>query len=214
MKKLSLFCATLFVYTSVSLASAPFSEFKVGYQDPADAKAGYIFGLNVGRMIDEGLSWGFEFNYFQKTYQKVTDVKDIQLPSGITPTQKELELQYKTYIIPLFLKLNLENQLGYKSPFFLRASGGLGWEMVWNSEDNYLTGNHSTRFYNGFGWQACLGVGFQVSSSANLFVDGVYNGSKVKRNEKSNEEGLPTWEELDLSGFGIRLGISIIGFGW
>lgn len=214
MKKILTIFAMLLVYTSVSMASAPFSEFKIGYQDPADAKAGYIFGLNIGRMIDESLSWSFEFNYFQKTYRKVTNVADIELPSGITPSQKELELQYKTYIIPLFLKLNLENQLGYKGPFFLRASGGLGWEMVWNSEDNYLTRIHSTRFYNGFGWEANLGVGIQISSSANLFVDGVYNGSKVKRNAKSNAEGLPTWEELDLSGFGIRIGVSIIGFGW
>jgi len=42
----------------------------------------------------------------------------------------------------------------------------------------------------------------------------MYNGSKVKRNEKTNEDGLPSWEELDISGFGIRAGVSIVGFGW
>ncbi len=193
--------------------NVPFSEFKVGYQDPADAKAGYIFGLNIGRMIDESLSWSFEFNYFQKTYKRITTLEEIQV-NDITPQLKQKELEYKTYMIPLFLKLNLENQLGYRSPFFLRASGGLGWQMVWNSEDNYITDEHSTRFYHGFGWQGSLGVGLQISSSANFFVDGVYNGSKVTRNQERNASGYPTWEELDLSGFGVRLGISILGFGW
>ena len=49
---------------------------------------------------------------------------------------------------------------------------------------------------------------------ANLFVDGMYNSSKVKRNEGTTEAGLPTWEELDLSGLGVRVGVSIVGFGW
>ncbi|MBN2366421.1 MAG: hypothetical protein EH225_10825 [Calditrichaeota bacterium] len=193
--------------------NVPFSEFKVGYQDPEDARAGYIFGLNVGRMIDESLSWSFEFNYFQKSYTRVTTLGEVQL-NDITPEIKQKELEYKTYMIPLFLKLNWENQLGYRSPFFLRASGGLGWEMVWNNENNYITDVHSTRFYHGFGWQGALGIGIQISSSANFFLDGIYNGSKVTRNDSTNEEGFPTWEELDISGFGLRVGISILGFGW
>ena len=195
-------------------AKAPYTEFKVGYIDPNAAKAGYIFGVNLGRMIDESLSWSFEFNYYQKVYKKVTTDYEIQLPSGIEPTGMSVETEYKTYIIPLFLKLNLENQLGNRGPIFLRGSAGLGWEMVWNKEYNYISKTQDTRFYHGFGWQATAGMGLQISSSANLFVDGMYNGSKVKRNEKTNEDGLPSWEELDISGFGIRVGVSIVGFGW
>lgn len=204
----------LIAFSFPMYAKAPYTEFKFGYIDPKAAKAGYLFGVNLGRMIDESLSWSFEFNYYQKVYKKVTTDYEIQLPSGIEPTGKEVEFEYKTYIIPLFLKLNLENQLGGNGPFFIRGSAGLGWEMVWNKENNYLTDSQSTRFYHGFGWQATAGLGLRISSSANIFVDGMYNGSKVKRNEKTNEDGLPSWEELDISGFGIRAGVSIVGFGW
>jgi hypothetical protein len=204
----------LFFVTSPLSAKAPYTEFKVGYMDPNATKAGYLFGVNLGQMIDESLSWSFEFNYFQRVYNKITTVDEIQFPSGISPTEKQKELEYKTYIIPLFLKLNLENQLGYKSPFFLRGSGGLGWEMVWNKENNYLNDSRATRFYHGFGWQLTAGIGLQISSSANLFVDGMYNGSKTKRNQETNEDGLPSWEELDISGFGVRVGVSIVGFRW
>jgi len=214
MKRYCVAFLLIIIFFLDSYSIAPFTELKVGYQDPSDAEAGYIFGLNIGRMIDESLSWSFELNYFQKGYKKIVKESDIQLPSGITPSQNKLELEYRTHILPLFIKLNYEHALGYKSPIYARASAGLGWELLWNKVDNYNTDTHKTRFYNGFGWQATVGVGFGISSTANLFVDGVYNGSKVKRNESTNEDGLPIWEELDISGFGLRIGVSIVGFGW
>lgn len=201
--------------TQTGLSRAPFTEFKVGYYYPEDAKSGYLFGINVGRMIDESLSWSFEFNYFQRGYKRITKTSDLQF-GGTTPTQNQLELEYKTRILPFFVKLNYEHPLGIQSPIYFRGSAGIGWEMVWNNVDNYEINpsTHQKRFYHGFGWQTNAGLGFEISSSANFFIDGFYNGSKVKRNEKKNEEGLPIWEELDISGFGFRMGVSIVGFGW
>jgi hypothetical protein len=205
---------TVFIFLT-TFAKAPYTEFKIGYFDPKAAKPGYIFGANLGRMIDESLSWSFELNYFQKSYNKETKVEDIEIPgSGIDPEIKQLELSYKTIIVPIFLKLNYEHPLGKRSPFYARGSAGIGWELVWNKEDNYITKIHKTRFYHGFGWQGNLGIGLEMSSTSNLFADIMYNSSKPKRNEKKNEVGMPTWEELDISGFGIRVGVSIVGFGW
>jgi hypothetical protein len=213
MKMISYTLIFIIISGNCLFSRAPFTELKVGYQNPADADAGYIFGANFGRMIDESLSWSFELNYFQKGYKRVTQIEDLQL-NGIDPSQKQLELEYRTHIIPFFLKINYEHALGYRSPFYARASAGLGWEMLWNKVDNYVSDTHKTRFYHGFGWQGAVGVGFAISTSANLFLDGIYNGSKVKRNESTNENGLPIWEELDISGLGIRVGVSIVGFGW
>ncbi|GAB4363250.1 MAG: hypothetical protein Kow0042_00910 [Calditrichia bacterium] len=212
MKKIHLVLITLLIFSTTVLARAPFTEFKVGYLDPEKVKAGYIFGVNLGRMIDESLSWSFDFNYFQKTYKRTATIYG-ETSGNITPEIKQLELEFTTRIIPILAKLNYEHPLGYKSPFYVRASAGLGWELLWNSEDNYVENVHKTRFYHGFGWQASAGVGFEISSSANFFVDAFYNGSTVKRNKKK-VEGLPTWEELDISGIGFRIGVSIVGFGW
>ena len=215
MKKTIVTLIILFLFSYAGFARAPFTEFKVGLLNPKDIeKSGYIFGINLGRMIDESLSWSFEFNYFQKGYEKTTTGYELELSPGIDPKTVTKELEYKTRIIPMFLKLNYEHPLGYKSPFYARASAGLGWELVWNREDNYRTKTHKNRFYNGFGWQGSGGIGFEISSTANFFVDAFYNGSKVKRNHKTDEEGYPTWEELDVSGLGVRIGVSIVGFGW
>ncbi len=213
MKKVILSLMLLVLFIQPGFSRAPFTEFKVGYFYPEDTDHGYLFGINAGRMIDESLSWSFEINYFQKGYKKITKVSDIQF-GGTTPTVNQLDLEYKTRILPLYAKLNYEHPIAFKSPIYFRGSAGLGWEMVWNKVDNYFTDTHKTRFYNGFGWQATAGLGFEISSSANFFVDGFYNGSTVKRNSKTNDEGLPIWEELNISGFGVRVGISIVGFGW
>ena len=205
-----LFSAFLFS----ALASAPYTEFKVGYMNPNAAKAGYLFGMNLGRMIDESLSWSFEANYFQKGYKKVTTIYEYSTASGTHPDIKQLELEFTTRMIPVFAKLNYEHPLGINSPLYLRASAGLGWEMVWNNEKNYVDGVKKTRFYHGFGWQVSGGVSLAISSSANFFADIFYNNSTVKRNRTISADGLPTWEELDISGMGLKFGVSIVGFGW
>ncbi|MFZ0389203.1 MAG: hypothetical protein WAN36_02005, partial [Calditrichia bacterium] len=196
MKKTLLTLMLLMVFTGAALPQAPFSEFKFGILDPKDVnKSGYIYGVNLGRMIDESISWSFELNYFQKGYRKVTTVDKVTLPSGITVENKALELEYKTRILPLFAKLNYEHPIGYRSPFYMRAAVGLGWEMVWNEERIYLDNSQKTRFFHGFGWQGSGGIGVEISSSANFFIDAFYNGSTVKRNSSKSANGLQTWEE-------------------
>ncbi len=214
MRKSLLILVLTFFFTAPAFSGTPYTEFKVGYLNPSDAKAGYIFGLNMGRMIDESVSWSFELNYFQKTFNKTTTVASEQDLQGNIIKTKQTEIDLTTRIIPLFLKLNFESPLGRRSPLYARGSAGIGWEFLWSKENNYLEKTFQTRYFNGFGWQVSGGLGFQISSSANLFADLFYNGSKVKRGEKKNELGYPTWQELNISGLGVRVGISIVGFGW
>ncbi len=213
MKRLVVFLSLLSI-VGILWARAPYTEIKVGYMEPKAAEPGYLFGMNMGRMIDESLSWSFEANYFQRSYRKETTIYRSETQGGITPETKQLELDFVTRIIPVFMKLNYEHPLGGRGPFYVRASGAIGWEMVWNNEKNYLEGYEQNRFYHGFGWQVSAGLGFEISSSANFFVDAFYNDSRAKRNQSTNDRGLPTWEELDISGFGIKAGVSIVGFGW
>jgi hypothetical protein len=211
MKKIISLFVLVFALIGTSSAQLPYTEIKFGYFKPVDATDGYLFGVHLGRMIDESLSWGIEINYFRKTYQELTKVPD---PTQQTnPNRVTKQLEFVTQILPIWAKLNYEHPIAPRSPFFLRASAGIGWEFVWNREDNYQDNISDTRFYNGFGWQLATGVGMEISSKAVLFLDAFYNGAKVKRGS-DNRAGLPTWEELDISGFGLKLGVSIVGFGW
>ena len=211
MKKIFFLILMVFILTQTSSAQLPYTEVKFGYFKPADATDGYLFGVHLGRMIDESLSWGIEINYFRKTYQELTKVPDPKATSNPQIVTKQLE--FVTQMLPLWAKLNYEHPIALRSAFFLRASAGIGWEFVWNREDNYGDNISDTRFYNGFGWQLATGIGMEISSKSVLFVDAFYNGAKVKRGSDTIR-GLPTWEELDVSGIGLKVGVSIVGFGW
>ena len=211
MKKIFFPVLLIFALTQTSFAQLPYTEFKFGYFKPKDVTDGYLFGLHLGRMIDESLSWGVEINYFRKTYREETRVSD---PTNATsPVKVTRHLEFVTQILPVWAKLNYEHPIAPRSPLFLRGSAGIGWEFLWNREDNYDDGISDTRFYNGFGWQLAAGAGLEISSKSVLFADIFYNGAKVKRGE-GTIGGLPTWEELDISGFGSKVGVSIVGFGW
>ncbi len=214
MKKILSAVILLFSVFVSGYSQVAYTEIKVGRQDPAATKPGYLFGIMMGRSVDESFSWGLEVNYFQRSYQRTTTVATVVTDDGNVINQINKELDFRTIIIPFLLKINYEHPLVPRSILYLRASAGMGWEFVWNSERNYLTGNNQTRFFNGFGWQGSLGLGMAVSSSGNLFIDLFYNNARPTRGNTRNEAGLPTWQEMDLRGFGVKVGLSFVGFGW
>jgi len=213
MKRIILVPLILIFFIQWVGAQAPYTEIKVGMMNPKNASSGYLLGLNLGRTIDESLSWGLEINYFFKSYKEdyVVATKEDPLNKTVTIARNQ---DITTRIIPLIAKLNYERPFGYRSPFYLRGSAGVGWELLWNTENNYLKNKHKTRFFHGFGWQLSAGLGIGISSSGNFFADIFYNNARVKRNQTTTELGLPIWDELDISGFGIKIGVSIVGFGW
>jgi hypothetical protein len=200
--------------SSIAFPKTPYSEFRVGYFNPKDAKSGFLLGAHFGRMIDESLSWGIGADYFQKTFQDITEFPAPDAPGPNTPTLKSINFEFITRILPVLFRINYERALDPKSPLYIRGSAALGWEFVWSSVKDYEDGLEDKRYYNGFGWQVSGGLGWEISSKAVLFGDIFYNGSKVKRNSTSNSQGLPTWEELDISGLGLKAGVSIVGFGF
>jgi len=212
-----LFKGILIILLSVASmvqAQVAYTEVKVGRQDPKATKPGYLFGIMMGRSIDESFSWGLEVNYFQRSYQRTVTIATHVTEDGNVIQTVNKEMDFRTVILPFILKINYEHPMAPRSSLYLRGSAGLGWQFVWNSEKNYLTGSSNTRFFNGFGWQASVGMGLALSSSGNLFVDLFYNNAKPTRGNTKNEAGLPTWQELDLTGFGVKVGLSFVGFGW
>ena len=97
----------------------------------------------------------------------------------------------------------------YNRGIFAFITGGLGWQMMWNTENNYVEDVKESRFYNGFGWNAGAGLMYQLGRRSALLVELGYNGCKVSRNRDKNPAGLPVWDEINISGFMIRGGIRL-----
>ncbi|RMI28092.1 MAG: hypothetical protein D6681_00030 [Calditrichaeota bacterium] len=208
-----LFIGLLVSMPLVAQTDVPFTEFKFGFLDPEDTGSGNLIGISTGRRIDNRLFWGLEVNYFRTVYQQVTTIADTIL-GGAGVKTKQLELKFTTTVIPIFLKLDYELKLGPRSPFYFRASGALGWELIWNNENNFLLDIERTRFFQGLGWQLTTGLGIRISDKGLLFVDAIYNNAVASRNRERNELGLPIFQEIDVSGFGFKAGINIVGLGF
>ncbi len=215
MKRIILFGLIAIFFSQISYAQnpRPFTEFKFGMLDPIDTGSGNILGISTGRKIDNRLYWSIEINHFKTTFRKTTTIAD-SIVGGITFTKEQVELEFTTRIIPIFLKLDYELEMGEQSPFYFRASGGLGWEFIWNHENNFVEDIERTRFFNGLGWQVTAGLGLKISRDGLFFFDVVYNDSEATRQNERNEAGLPTFQQIDVSGFGFKAGINILNLGF
>jgi hypothetical protein len=208
MKNLFIFIM-LGIMTGFLYAQTKFSEFQAGVLIPEDAETGFIGGVTFGRMVDESVGWGIEIDYYRKTYIKQTKVP--QEEQGQTePVLVITEIENSTTMLPVYFKLMAHTQLLPKLD--LRLGGGVGYEFMWNSVSNYVENKADTRFYSGFTWQAGAGLAMQLSRASDLFLDLSYHGGKPSRGESTNEEGLPVYTEVNMSGFMIRGGIRLYTF--
>jgi hypothetical protein len=186
------------------------TSLKFGFFNPKDATSGLIFGINYGYIIDETIDVGFSVDFFRKSYQKDTEIAKTVKAQDITEVTKQRDMEFTTIILPLMATSNIRIPVSRISPVFLVINGGLGWEMMFNTEQNYIQDKKESRFYHGFGYTINIGMMYQIGSRSAVFGELGYNGCKVSRNYNV-EEGTPIWDEVNISGLmfkvGLRLGI-------
>ncbi|HQU73252.1 MAG TPA: hypothetical protein PLG66_13190, partial [Calditrichia bacterium] len=171
-----------------------------------------ILGISFGRKLDDRLYMAGEFNYFKSSYRKQSTVADyVDTLGTIRFREVQTELEFNTRIFFVMGKLDYELRLSEQTPLFFRASGGLGFEFIWNDENNYLEDIERSRFFWGFGYKLSGGLGLKISRTGLLFIDGIYNNATASRNKERNEQGLPTAQVIDVSGFGFQVGVNLVG---
>ena len=190
----------------------PFTQFRFGTLNPKDAQSGLILGVRTGRDFDNMIMVGFSADLFWKTYTEESEIADSVTSGGVTVTTVQRDVEYKTLLLPLMftadVKIPVEN-----SPIRPYFGGGIGYQLLFNKEENFEDDVSDSRFYGGFGWMFELGAEYMMSPNTAFYLEGFYNGCKVKRSSDS-AAGLPTWEEVDMSGLGFRIGLSLLGWGF
>jgi hypothetical protein len=189
----------------------PFTQFRFGTLNPNDTKAGLILGVRTGRDFDQRVLVGFSADLFWKKFTRESTVSSDTTIGGVHYTTMQRTVDYTTLILPLMITIDVQipvENLPIK-PYF---GGGIGYQLLFNKEDNYEQHISDSRFYSGFGFQFEVGAEYQMSPSTGLTLEAFYNGCKAKRGGGTSL-GLPTWEEVDISGMGFRLGIVLRGWG-
>lgn len=172
---------------------------KAGYFDPKGSKAGFIFGGSYSWIIDESVDIGIAVDYFRKNHSE----DSTQVQGDETLVIKYAD--FTTNIVPIYGVLNIKFPAGMYMDYFL--SGGLGYEMLFRKEQSYGQDEaKKSRFYSGFKWILSAGLMYRIGSQSSFIAEAFYDGTTVSRDKKDEATGLARYE-VDLSGFGVRVGI-------
>jgi len=206
----SILLTSISVLTTSLVAQTNFTEIHGGILMPSHAKDGFIGGITMGRMVDKNIGYGFELNYYYKSYVEETQVLK-QEEGQVTPIEVTTLIDNSTRLLPVYFRLTYNTAISPKLD--LRVVGALGYEFMWNSEVDHVAKVDETRFYSGFGWYIGGGIAFPISEAADLMGEIAYHSSYPSRSDGENTDGLPVRTEIDMSGLMLRAGIRIYNFG-
>jgi hypothetical protein len=197
--------AIFFTFNVASgLAQFHLSGIRLGYLDPKGAKAGFVLGMDLTTQVDESVELGVTISGFRRSYQQVTSVAQQVSAGGLVEQQVQKELEFTTFFVPIMGEAIVH--FGQED-FHLFANAGLGYEMLWNKENNFIDNKQERRYYGGFAWLAGGGFQYRLGSRSAFIGEVFYHNAKVKRGQNKNTQGLPVWSQVNLSGLGFRGGL-------
>lgn len=181
------------------------SAFKIGYLNPKDAQPGLLLGVDFTFPVDETVELGLSANLFYRNYKKLSQVAGPGYSAGITENILQQELEYTTVTTPVYAILNIV--IPTSRYFGYQLHGGLGYEFLFNKENNYVEQRSERRTYRGMSWLVSGGFHYRVGSRSAITGELLYHSARVSRNRSETPEGLPIWSEVNLSGIGFRFGL-------
>ena len=182
-------------------------KISLGLYSPPKIESGLNIGYGYYRYIDEMVSAGVGIDAFWTNYKKVSSVGIADTTGlGQTITPQQVEVDMTSYLLPLMgtVRVILPIELGLFSPY---TNVSLGWNILFNNETNYVTGEQTFRFFNGFGWRLGVGASLGLGEKSSLGIETYYRSAKMKANVDETELGLPIYDELDMTGFGFQIGL-------
>lgn len=192
-------------------AASKQNQFKFGFYIPNDSKTGMIFGGTYGSKIDESVDIFASGDFFYRNYvdDKTINVDTSNAGNEIISIKRSSDIS--TYYIPLMANVRVKFDYNNTQPYI---GGGLGWAMAF--EDIFIAKDvenntpliDDVNFYHGFAGNINAGWLLPLGSRSQFLMEGFYNWSECKRNKEVSSTGI-TWDQLDMSGFGMRIGLAV-----
>jgi len=209
MKHIIVLISILFTLLSAQIFDrGPTIQHKIsfGLYSPPEIESGLTIGYGYYRYIDDMVSAGVGMDAFWTNYMKVSSVETEETGVGQEIITQQVEIDMASYLLPLMgtVRVILPFELGAFSPY---TNVSLGWNILFNNEKNYVTGEQTFRFFNGFGWGLGTGVSLGLGEKSSIGIETYYRSAKMKANVDETELGLPIYDELDMTGFGAQVGL-------
>ena len=181
-------------------------KISLGLYSPPEIESGLNIGYGYYRYIDEMVSAGIGMDAFWTNYMKASSVETEETGLGQEIITQQVEIDMTSYLLPVMgtVRVILPFELGAFSPY---TNVSLGWNILFNNETNYVTGEQTFRFFNGFGWGLGAGASLDLGEKSSIGIETYYRSAKMKANVDETELGLPIYDELDMTGLGLQIGL-------
>ena len=206
MKKISIVLSFIMLVSICAFAQETATIINIGSFNPKATDSGFMLGIGQSRIFDERVEFGMSIDFFSNKYTDEKTVGEDPLPGGTIQTTKQVSLETSTLYIPLMANLTVKMPIEFPIIPFVGVS--LGYGMVWDKYTNYEDDVEDTKFFGGMGWRLSAGGLYPLGSRSAITGELYLNGGKPSRSEEI-EDGLPTWQEVDMSGLGFRFGIKL-----
>ena len=209
MKHIIVLISILFTLLSAQIFDrGPTIQHKIsfGLYSPPEIESGLTIGYGYYRYIDDMVSAGVGMDAFWTNYMKASSVETEETGLGQEIITQQVEIDMTSYLLPLMgtVRVILPFELGAFSPY---TNVSLGWNILFNNETNYVNGEQTFRFFNGFGWGLGAGASLVLGEKSSIGIETYYRSAKMKANVDETELGLPIYDELDMTGLGLQIGL-------
>ncbi|MCK5146509.1 outer membrane beta-barrel protein [bacterium] len=206
MKKILIILFTVVLAGSASAQGFRQLEIRGGYLNPKGTEGSFILGGSYGYSFDERVSLSLGADFFNKSYSQTDKVADGKEIAGVQPVQVSEVMKYHTFLLPFTANLDIRFPFDKGMNFY--SGVGLSYQFLFNEEENFERGVKEKRNYRGFGWIFRSGIELILGSRSAIIIEAFYNSAKVKGNHDT-VEGLPVWDEVNVSGLGFRAGVRL-----
>ena len=178
---------------------------RIGYYIPDAAKNGVILGYQMGKTIDDRVSFGLSTDLYTRKYVDLVEIDTTGIDlADITTNQ--VNIDFSTYMLPIQANVivNIPMDIAGMTPYL---GGGLGFAILLNREVNYINDDTDMHFFSAFVWNIAGGLNYELGSNSAARFELFYNRAVMKGSRDKTEAGFPTYDELNMSGLGIRIGL-------
>lgn len=186
--------------------SSGYAQFHGGVFDPEDAGAnGALFGMRIGGSFDDRAQVGVALDWSHRSDRRAEVVRTEPLPGGGT-VERRVDLASSSFdLVPVLAFLQVTPAGTNAGPYF--GIGG-GYEALFVTAEDFVTGTDYEATFDGFGWQAWGGFAFPMTRDVRLHLEVFANGGELDREVDDDASGYTVREIVDVDGGGARFGLS------
>ena len=182
---------------------------RTGYTGFADVGSGWTWNVGLINNLDEQVKIGLETDIFYKGDVERSLLGESSYQNGVYENTVEIQDEKHRLILPLYGSISINLGKIRNQPFEFVVGGGAGYQLLFTSHIDYLNNDQIDReVYGGWLWYFKGGARYRISRTTNFISELFYKRSIVSQ-ASDIDTGLPTQDQVDLSGPGIKFGLAI-----